>query len=341
MGQKVPYVSLVVTSRNDNHGGDLSLRMRVFMRGLIHQCDKHKLPAELVFVDWNPPSDKPLLKEFLPKPGADGYLSIKYVIVPEETHRKYAFSERLPLFQMIAKNVGIRRARAPFILCTNIDLLFSDELMSFLAKQQLKEGHYYRANRCDIPKNIDENKSIEELLVWSKNNIQKRLGKSGIYPNFSDTSSVLFKHKFFTPIFIALSRFKKLITSTVREKVNAMDTDACGDFTLMHKNDWLKIQGYPELEVYSLHIDSMGLFAANALDIKQEILPKDHCTYHISHDNGWEFKDEKDKVLFYTNKPVLDWWAVYLLGLKILKEKKTFDFNDEHWGLVNIELKEI
>ncbi len=34
---------------------------------------------------------------------------------------------------MIAKNVGIRRARGAFILCTNIDILFSDALFRLLA----------------------------------------------------------------------------------------------------------------------------------------------------------------------------------------------------------------
>lgn len=341
MGQHSPYISFVVTSRNDNHGGDLSLRMRVFIKGLIHQCDKHKLPAELLFVEWNPPKDKPLLSEVMPSPPTESFLSIKYVIVPQELHNRYAFSERLPLFQMIAKNVGIRRASAPFVLCTNIDLIFSDELMRFLAKKQLKEGHYYRANRCDIPKNIDENKSTDELLSWAQSSISKQLGKSSFYPNLSDTTSFLFRYRFMIPVFMMLSRLKKAISSPVREKINAMDTDACGDFTMMHRNDWDRMMGYPELEVYSLHIDSMGLFAANALDIKQVILPWDHRAFHISHDNGWEFDNEKKKVLFYTSKPVLDWWAVYLWGSQILKEKRTFDFNSKSWGLADTELKEV
>lgn len=340
MSEATPYISFIVTSRNDNHGGDLTKRMRVFMNGLIHQCEKHRLQAEVVFVEWNPPADKARLKEVLPAPKIDSYLSVRYVIVPEELHRGFEFSERLPLFQMIAKNVGIRRAKAPFVLCTNIDLLFSDKLMEFLAAKKLQEGHYYRANRCDIPKEIDENKPMDDLLQWAENSISKQLGKSSFYPNLSDTTSFLFSYRFMIPVFMLASKLKRAISSPVREKVNAMDTDACGDFTMMHRNDWDRILGYPELAVYSLHIDSMGLFAANALDIKQVILPWDHRTYHISHDNGWEFDNEKKKVLFYTTKPVLDWWAVYLWGLQLLKEQRTFDYNTEHWGLADVELKE-
>jgi len=40
---------------------------------------------------------------------------------------------------MIAKNVGIRRARGRFVLCTNVDLLFSDKMVRFLAFGRLDE----------------------------------------------------------------------------------------------------------------------------------------------------------------------------------------------------------
>jgi hypothetical protein len=38
-----PYLSIIAASRNDNHGGDMLKRMRLFVRGLIHQCNKFKL----------------------------------------------------------------------------------------------------------------------------------------------------------------------------------------------------------------------------------------------------------------------------------------------------------
>jgi hypothetical protein len=338
---KEPYLSFVATSRNDNHGGDMTKRMRIFVRGLIHQCNKYQLPCELIMVEWNPPADHSLLNEVLPAPSKEDYLSIRYIVVPEEEHKKIRFSERLPIFQMIAKNVGIRRAKAEFVLCTNIDLLFSDELFEHLSKRKLKKGVYYRANRCDIPSDIEENLSVEEQLKFCEKNILQRLGKNRSYANFSSTNSFLFRLGWLNPIFYQLSRLKKRLSSREKELYNALDMNACGDFTLMSKDDWEKIKAYPELEMYSLHIDSMALFAAAALGIKQEILAPRQCTYHISHKGGWEFQTAKEKVLFYANKPVLDWWAVYLLGMEILKEQKNYDFNSEDWGLNDKELQEI
>ena len=62
---------------------------------------------------------------------------VRIIEVPPELHRRFRHSENLPLFQMIAKNVGIRRARGRFVLATNIDILLSDELVRALARGEL------------------------------------------------------------------------------------------------------------------------------------------------------------------------------------------------------------
>src|SRR6266508_1631698 len=103
-GAMEPYLSLVVTARNDDHGGNLLGRMQAFVSGWIEQARRHQIPSELIVVEWNPP---------------DG---------------RYDHAKALPLYQMIAKNVGIRRARGRFILATNIDILISSELAVFIAR---------------------------------------------------------------------------------------------------------------------------------------------------------------------------------------------------------------
>src|ERR1041385_4360887 len=105
-----PAISIIATTRNDSHGGELLKRTSIFVEGLIHQCNKFKLPAELIIVEWNPPQDKPLLKEVLPRPLNGDYLELRYIVVPPSIHSKYKHSDTLGLFQMTAKNVGIRRA---------------------------------------------------------------------------------------------------------------------------------------------------------------------------------------------------------------------------------------
>ena len=127
------HLSVVATSRNDNHGGFLTQRMQHFTDGLIAQCKRHRLRAELIMVEWNPPAERRPLAEELAWPQDCGPVDVRIITVPRELHARLPHGDKLPLYQMIAKNVGIRRARGRFVLATNIDILFSDEAMRFMS----------------------------------------------------------------------------------------------------------------------------------------------------------------------------------------------------------------
>lgn len=336
-----PYISFVVTSRNDDHGGDMKKRMNIFIRGLIHQCNKHKLNAELLLVDWNTPGNEKNLHEILPLSTEKDFLQMRFIIVPEDIHQKMRFSEHLGLYQMIAKNVGIRRAKASFILCTNVDLLFSDDLIERLSKKKLEEGKFYRANRCDVPDKFKDDWDVEQQLHFCSKNIVKRLGKNPMFPNIEDTSSRLYNQKSLYPLIQKYSELKSSL-GFQKDEMAEMDTDACGDFTLMSKKDWFKIRGYPELEMYSLHIDSMALYACVAQSIEQIIFDPSECTYHIEHESGWNMEKPIERIKFLSKRPSLDWFSVHEAGLEIIKNKSHFSINDpDTWGLNNVELKEI
>lgn len=336
-----PYISYIVTSRNDNHGGDLRKRMMIFYRGLIHQCNKYKLTCELIIVDWNSPDPNELLDKVLPPVSETDYLSVRYIVVPTEIHNQYRFSDELGLFQMIAKNVGIRRAKADFICCTNIDLLFSDALFEELAKRRLEKGKYYRANRCDIPSSINENDSVEDQLKFCEENIIKRLGKRKGLEVLSDDNGMLCTYPIFNSFCRWINRVKLTFYTKVEAKMRIVDSDACGDFTMMHLEDWEKIDGYVELEMYSLHVDTMALYAALARGIEQVIYPQEMCSYHIAHSGGWDPGNAVQQLQFYNKRPTLDWWVVAAAGRQIIKDESNFDMNSEDWGLKNVELKEI
>ncbi len=333
------YLSIVVTSRNDNHGGDLTKRTTAFVQNVYGQAKKFNLPVELIFVEWNPLKDKPLLKDILPLPQEDDLVSLRFIIVPNNIHDTYRHSKSIPLYQMIGKNVGIRRAKGKFILCTNIDILFSDLCFEFLAQRSLKENVYYRANRCDIPKEVLNIESLEEQLIFGEKNILKRMGKILHY-------EVLH----LPPFFYKFPRITKILNMAVLRlwKIThrgqfphfTVDFDACGDFTLMSRQDWKLIQGYPELDMYSIHIDSMGIWAANAVGLQQFILPYDAPIYHIDHEDGWESKDAVKTIKFLESKPCLDHTIVHRAGLQIVRQKTSWDINDENWGMKNEDLQE-
>ena len=53
-----PYLSIIVVSRNDDHGGHLLGRMQMFTGDLLEQLEDNRLESELIIVEWNPPAGK-------------------------------------------------------------------------------------------------------------------------------------------------------------------------------------------------------------------------------------------------------------------------------------------
>jgi hypothetical protein len=162
---RAPYLSVVVTTRNDDHGGDPLKRLQAFVNCFDEQCKRTGLDAELIVIEWNPPADRPLVSSLLrlPSPSACTY---RFIDVPPELHGQLAFADVLPLFQMIAKNVGIRRARGQFILATNIDIILSNELVEFIASRQLQLRRMYRVDRHDILSDFPIDAALEEQMAY-------------------------------------------------------------------------------------------------------------------------------------------------------------------------------
>jgi hypothetical protein len=196
MSEAEPLLSVVVTSRNDNHGGTLLRRMQTFVNHLLAQCQRHQLHAELIIVEWNPPADRPPLVEALRWPDEHSLCRVRIIEVPAALHQRFRHAQALPLFQMIAKNVGIRRARGRFVLATNIDILFSDELMQFLASGRLRPECMVRIDRMDVMTEVPVDAPVEEQLAFCQGHYLRRNARddtirldpdgtryTGLYPN--------------------------------------------------------------------------------------------------------------------------------------------------------------
>src|SRR5262249_39332166 len=101
-------------------------------------------------------------------PEATGPCQVRIIEVPECVHRRFQHSRSLPLFQMIAKNVGIRRARGRFVLATNIDILFADELIAYIAAGKLEPHRLYRIDRHDVMADVPYPAAVTDQLAWCR-----------------------------------------------------------------------------------------------------------------------------------------------------------------------------
>lgn len=354
-----PKLSIVSTSRNDNHGGDLIKRMQIFIDGIFIQCEKHSLQTELILVEWNPPDDKPCLAEALSWELKNKFCSVRIIQVPSELHKKYKHSDGLPLFQMIAKNVGIVRAQGDFILSTNIDIIFSDKLMEFMSSAKLIKGNFYRVNRHDVSRDVFNYSDFGELLdACSEHTIRinERRGiidieNSKNLPFMAPFPIIPFvgKRRKYIPGIKSLEKFRDSSIVMFFYKITKrhrlwikLHTNACGDFHLMSRDDWFSLRGAPELELFSLHLDSLLCYIAFFANINEVKI--DAPIYHIDHDSGWSPKSEEDRSLYkrleQNKTPMmsikeLDEWIS-----KMYKSKAPIIYNSEDWGLNKIKLKE-
>ncbi len=181
MPDSSPYVSVVVTARNDDHGGNLLPRMQAFVNSWIGQSKRHGLSSELIIVDWNPPEDRRLLIDTLQWPADTSPCHVRFIQVPPEIHQRYKHAETMPLYQMIAKNVGIRRSRGRFVLATNIDIIFSDELMRHLAQGRLEPGRMYRIDRHDVMSDVPVDATVDDQLEYCKTHLIRVNAREGTF----------------------------------------------------------------------------------------------------------------------------------------------------------------
>jgi hypothetical protein len=177
-----PYLSVVVTARNDDHGGNLLGRMQTFLNNWLKQARRFGIPSELILVEWNPPADRPPLAQVLRWPKEPGPCTVRIIEVPPEIHRRLPHAAALPLYQMIAKNVGIRRARGKFVLATNIDIVFSSELAAFLAEQKLDPSRMYRIDRHDAMSDVPVDADPDEQLEYCRTHLVRINRRDGTFP---------------------------------------------------------------------------------------------------------------------------------------------------------------
>ena len=174
-----PYISVVVAARNDNHGGNMIGRMQAFVDSWIVQATRYDLSSEIVVVEWNPPAGRPRLMDDLRWPPDMGPCEVRFIEVPREVHDSLPNSATIPLHQMIAKNVGIRLARGQFVLATNLDIVFSAELMRFLGERRLEHRKMYRMDRTDVASHIPAGAPVDELLAFCESHRLRIFAREG------------------------------------------------------------------------------------------------------------------------------------------------------------------
>lgn len=316
--------------------------MQAFVDGLTGQCDRHGIDAELVMVEWNPPPGRPPLVEALQWPGRRGRCDVRVITVPAERHAKLRHSDKLPLFQMIGKNVGIRRARGRFVLATNIDILFNDPLCRHLSRGSISDHSMIRIDRWDTDKDVPTGAGVDAMLKYAEDHVLRVNRRLGTVNLATGRSSEV--HWPMTP---AEERAERALESRAPRGLKRplrLHTNTCGDFTMLPAEGWSAIRGYPELELYSMHLDSLGCYQAHHAGYREVLLPDPMRAYHIEHATGSGWSPEGESALYGRLDRAgigrLEWDSVYNWALEMRRRGSALQFNGTDWGMGGVDLSE-
>jgi len=289
--------------------------MQLFTDVLWALCVRHYLKAELVVVEWNPPQDRERLQTAIKWKPHNEYYKVRIIEVPSEIHRKFLYSERVPLYEFIGKNVGIRRAKGEYVLATNPDIIFTEPLIIWLSIGAISPIKYYRTTRYDVESPLPSFNSLDILFNYCSSHVVQ-------INSYNDTHSGLKQNCFYY--------LDKILWKLKHPTYARPFTNASGDFLLMHRKHWQDLNGYLELvgadSSGRLHIDSMILFMAMYHGLKEVRLNEALRIYHQEH-------SRQSGIIPYS-KEIEETYSS-------LSKNKNINLNDETWGLGNVNLNEI
>jgi hypothetical protein len=341
-------LSIVVTTRNDLHSHRMVERTQSFIDGLFHLATRFERKIEIVIVEWNPPSDRASLAEEYSFPREHPFASVVIVTVGDDIHQKYKMAELTPLYQMIAKNVGIRRARGNFILATNIDILFSPQLFLDMTSDHLEGGKIYRSHRADICASSLDLGSAAEIIERAPDFLLRTHYQEGPV----EPGKVRPKKKNFHDLMATLD-----IQCTPEDDKLNMSVDGaccfficwdslpylhyqqCGDFQLMHRDDWMRVRGYMELDSFIFHLDSLLALTCYHAGIKEHVFEDASLHYHLDHKTSEEFRPgysrtNKGKIIRHLS--IYDLWA---MDRAMTSAGTYYLCNREDWGASGLALE--
>jgi len=329
-------------SRNDEYGGNAIRRMQISISDRLEQFERYGLDSEFILIEWNPPADKPSLKDVIKWPDHLKYCTIRIITVPPELHARYGYSDRLNINAVVAINSGVRRARGMFVLPGNIDLIYSEEFIAFIAAKKLKEDERYRIDRSDVDKDVMRYDTLQQQLEFCRGHVIKVHRRP------------------------PLNR---------REKLPDLHTNASGDFQLMSRRYWHQLRGYREADIVSAYGDGLLSFASYAAGIREVVLEEPLRLYHIDH--GGKFTERpQGSGLTFENRlrfpflpetcnnliirccritlttfgyrlrgsengiPTLHYSVYRQMAQDIVTGRRPYIFNDEDWGLGRETLEE-
>ena len=219
-------VSAVCCCRNDNYGGFLNERATYALNSMLKSFD------EVVYVDWNTETGKNILTDDLV---LENRAKLKTTTVtPEMVKDIIGDAPAQKMCEVMARNVGIRRATGDIIVNTNVDVICPPkEQLEVLAKK-VRPDEMIVLSRMNI-----QLEHLHKAFPDSVKDIQEYM------PVIFGIEPLTVGQKIMAP---TLSVTKDVITQFPEEMHHRLASvvTSCGDFQVAHRDLLMKIRGFEE-----------------------------------------------------------------------------------------------
>lgn len=158
-----PTVCAVFVGRNDDYVPDNEARIRAMI-----EWNSQVMCDEMIFVEWNPPADRPLLSVAF----ARDYPHLRCYVVPAEIHSQVCEHPRMVIMEEFGKNVGVRRARSEYVCVTNAYIFWDARVRRML--RLLDKNLIFRTRRVEW--RWDGGPVTQQSLTDARNRVAFRLG---------------------------------------------------------------------------------------------------------------------------------------------------------------------
>ena len=246
-------ISAVIVSRNDNYGGHLNERATYAINSAIDSFD------EVIYVDWNSDTHS-LIYDIENNLQSKG--NLKHTAIPPTLAS--AFTNYDPHAQkcceVLARNIGIRRATGDYIVSTNIDIIQPKREDILKVIEETGENSFTTVSRREVE--------------WDY--IKKFQGGDYNFSNWSAFRDDAYK--------TSVPR-NKLESTTPGDEYSIIN--CCGDFQLASKKVWETIKGFEEELIYPLYADTNVQKKAklSGFNLTGQFSPP---LFHINHGSqGW------------------------------------------------------
>ncbi|HYM90084.1 MAG TPA: hypothetical protein VEW91_00445 [bacterium] len=196
----------------------------------------------------------------------------------------------------------------------------------------------YRIDRLDVSPDMPFDASLDEQLEFCRRHLVRVNGRRRISrADEIGLAGGLRRIRGRSPI-ASVGAAWRWARKRVTDRFMPLHTTACGDFTLLARDAWFRLRGYPELQMYSLHHDSILCYTAHYSGVREVVLKGDMRMYHLDHSSGWS--TELAQRMRSIGLPFLD-DEQFRSYIRVMHERRSPTiFNDESWGLATEDLVE-